>query len=80
VRLGGDADTTAAIAGAIAGAHAPHLVPHDVPWRLYLERLALALAEGRPPPRHHHPLLSIPRNLVVGVVFLGLAIRSALVR
>jgi ADP-ribosylglycohydrolase len=80
VRLGGDADTTAAIAGAIAGAHAPHLVPLDIPWHLYLERLALAVAEGRPPPRHHHPLLSIPRNLAVGVVFVGLALRSAVAR
>jgi ADP-ribosylglycohydrolase len=75
VRLGGDTDTTAAIAGAIAGARAPHLVPTDVPWRRYLEALARAVADGAPPPRPYHPLLAVPRNLAVGAVFVGMLLR-----
>jgi ADP-ribosyl-[dinitrogen reductase] hydrolase len=80
IRLGGDTDTTAAIAGAIAGARRPHDLPGPWldrlgTWREHLEQLADATAEGRTPPRRHHPLVVVPRNLAVGFVFLGHALR-----
>ncbi|MCE9579214.1 MAG: ADP-ribosylglycohydrolase family protein, partial [Deltaproteobacteria bacterium] len=83
IRLGGDTDTVAAIAGAIAGAHAPDALPVDGVARLgatgrYLARLAAALADGFPAPRRHHPLVAVPRNLAVGIVFVGHAARRAL--
>jgi ADP-ribosylglycohydrolase len=80
IRLGGDTDTVAAIAGAIAGARAPHLLDARALDRLgrtraWLEQLAVAVAEGAPPPRRRHPLVAVPANLAVGVVFVGYALR-----
>lgn len=80
IRLGGDTDTIAAIAGAITGARMPHLLDTDALDRLgrtrvWLERLAVAVADGTTPPRRHHPLVAVPANLAVGVVFVGYALR-----
>lgn len=80
IRLGGDTDTIAAIAGAITGARMPHLLDTDALDRLgrtraWLERLAVAVADSTPPPRRRHPLAAVPANLAVGVVFVGYALR-----
>ncbi|HEX3762304.1 MAG TPA: ADP-ribosylglycohydrolase family protein [Kofleriaceae bacterium] len=80
IRLGGDTDTIAAIAGAIAGARTPHLLDAQAVDRLgrtraWLERLAVAVAERTPPPRRRHPLAVVPANVAVGVLFIGYAVR-----
>jgi ADP-ribosylglycohydrolase len=81
IRFGGDTDTTAAIAGAIAGAHAPERLPTSgIPagWRVYLDKLAQAIVERRPPPRRLHPLVAVPRNVGVGLAMVGVLLRARL--
>lgn len=81
IRLGGDTDTTAAIAGAIAGSHAPGRLPGSgIPtgWRVYLSELACAIVQRRPPPRRIHPLIAVPRNVGVGLAMAAVILRARL--
>jgi ADP-ribosylglycohydrolase len=82
VRLGGDTDTVAAIAGALVGATAgPRALPaawrrDALAWPLtidYLDRLADAVVGGELP--RDRTLIALPRNLVVGLRMLVLAAR-----
>ena len=86
VRLGGDADTTGAIAGALVGATAgAAAVPAD--WTVglaewprsvgWLRRLAVRLADGGPPLPLFWPGL-VARNLVFAVVVIGHGVRRLL--
>jgi ADP-ribosyl-[dinitrogen reductase] hydrolase len=92
VRLGGDADSVAAIAGAVCGANCgAGAVPKDwiaglsewprsISW---MEQLAQALAAksahqpaGAPPPMRW--VATLPRNAVVAAMVIGLALRRLL--
>lgn len=83
VRLGGDTDTIAAIAGALAGAAAPHAVPADwlaryVGWpdgEGRLRELAARLASGGAPLPERR-MAQLGRNLASGVVAVGHLMRN----
>lgn len=86
IRLGGDTDTTAAIAGALAGVTcgpagiperwARGIVeqPRSVGWML---RLGAALSNGEPPPGYFRLALPL-RNLVFLLAVYGHLFRRAL--
>lgn len=86
VRLGGDTDTTAAMVGALVGAAVgPSGIPRDwveglSDWprsRYWMLKLALCLAEQRPPEPLSWPLLA-GRNALFSLAVLALAARRAL--
>lgn len=87
IRLGGDTDTVAAIAGALAGIQAgPAGIPADWRERLrdwphspaYLAALATALTDSTQPIRTRFALGLLPRNLLFLPLVLGHGLRRLL--